>query len=49
MSEPTGDLRIDAALELLRGISEMDPKAQAVNFEELHRTLSAILSEDPLT
>ena len=49
MSEPTGDLRVDAALELLQGISEMDSKTQAVNFEELHRTLSSILSEDPLS
>ena len=48
MNEPTGDLRIDAALELLQGISERDPKSQVVNFEELHRTLSAILSEDTL-
>ena len=46
MNEPTGDLRVDAALELLKGISELDAKTQIVNFEELHRTLSAILSED---
>lgn len=46
MNEPTGDMRVDAALELLRDIAEMDLKAQIVNFEELHRTISTILSEE---
>jgi hypothetical protein len=39
-------LRVDAALELLKDIQETDLKSQIVNFEELHRTLNAILSDD---
>ncbi|MGA0857872.1 MAG: hypothetical protein ACO3P3_06885, partial [Candidatus Nanopelagicales bacterium] len=32
MNEPTGDLRVDAALELLKGITELDAKTLLNHF-----------------